>query len=543
INDEFNIGLERGESDSGTENEEDVVETSSGEDNDFTGQRGELGEALFKQCLYKSGLTTGSINNIIRSWRGSWRRHACSLSSFFEYWQQQGKTIEQLAETEKPYIIIVNYILMKLDSKHTDASIIQSQTSLSSQAEERDEGNLDQKQLMKIVLTLFMIYSVCRLAELQSARLDVIKQQEGIIIIKTNLGKGKSGDLEVTLSEVNNDKVCPVKWWRSWSDKRKLKNEWSQMQIWRNSNEGQNWTCDQCSKGIREIMRAAGIEKKYTVTSIRKASISAMIKLGKSKQEIDRWSRHSEAAATVRMLYDANNNIKKLDKMQSDDQIQTATNAIISFTDSFTKNKEIQQNEQYESDSEQTTSLTQVTSSLISLSFQIKNQTCNSVTQIPTLLQSLIELTRIRLGTHLNQEEDRLRLEVRRWSRQCLFFIQVYGNAQVQIEIVSYKHGRVISISFCTSGGIGEEQDAEIRNGLFRIKMFLKELHEGRNSSWQPSFHPLPLLARRTVEQIEEEGANEEIDAQLSNKGNGWTIKQRANEAKAATLNHFINWD
>ncbi|KAA6339101.1 MAG: hypothetical protein EZS28_052638, partial [Streblomastix strix] len=42
INDEFNIGLERGESDSGTENEEDVVETSSGEDNDFTGQRGEL---------------------------------------------------------------------------------------------------------------------------------------------------------------------------------------------------------------------------------------------------------------------------------------------------------------------------------------------------------------------------------------------------------------------------------------------------------------------------------------------------------------------
>ncbi|KAA6318294.1 MAG: hypothetical protein EZS28_054966, partial [Streblomastix strix] len=149
---------------------------------------------------------------------------------------------------------------------------------------------------------------VCRLAELQRAELDVTKQQEGIIIIKTDLGKEKSGDLEVTLSEVSNDKVCPVKWWRSWSDKRKLRNEWSQMQIWRNSNEEQNWTCDQCSKGIREIMRAAGIEKKQTVTSIRKASISAMIKLRKSKQEIDRWSRHSEAAATVRMFYDANNN-------------------------------------------------------------------------------------------------------------------------------------------------------------------------------------------------------------------------------------------
>ncbi|KAA6369272.1 MAG: hypothetical protein EZS28_035201 [Streblomastix strix] len=161
---------------------------------------------------------------------------------------------------------------------------------IQSQAEERDEGNLDQKSLMKVVLTLFMICSVRRLAELQIANLDVTKQQEGIIIIKTDLGKGKSEDLEVTLSEVCSDKVCPVKQWRSWSDKRKLKNDWSQMQIWRNSNEVKNWTCDQCSKGIREIIRAAGIEKKYIVTSIRNASIPAMNKLGKSKQEIDRWS-------------------------------------------------------------------------------------------------------------------------------------------------------------------------------------------------------------------------------------------------------------
>jgi hypothetical protein len=45
--------------------------------------------------------------------------------------EQQGKTIEQLAETEEPYLIIINSISMKLDSKHTDASIIQSRTSLS----------------------------------------------------------------------------------------------------------------------------------------------------------------------------------------------------------------------------------------------------------------------------------------------------------------------------------------------------------------------------------------------------------------------------
>ncbi|KAA6381262.1 MAG: hypothetical protein EZS28_023210, partial [Streblomastix strix] len=270
---------------------------------------------------------------------------------------QQGNTMELLAETEEPFQIIVNYISKKLDCKHTDASIIQSRTSLfvlfelmgknkdkirnktieqimkgpvtrirkiqkeeqiwqlytqldyiQCQAEGRDEGNLDQKSLTKVDLTLFMRQIVCRFAKQQRAKLDVTKWQEGINLTKKYHGIEKSEEHEFALSGLTNDKLCPVKQWRSWRDKRTLKNELSQMQIWRNRNEEQNWTCDQCSKGIREIMRVAGIEKKYTVASIRKASIFAMIKLGKSKQEIDRQSRHSEAAATVRKFYDANNN-------------------------------------------------------------------------------------------------------------------------------------------------------------------------------------------------------------------------------------------
>ncbi|KAA6371509.1 MAG: hypothetical protein EZS28_032964, partial [Streblomastix strix] len=169
INDEFIIGLERGESDSGIENEENVVKTSSVEDNYFIGQWGELGEALFKQRLQKSESTSGSINNIIRSWRRSWRRHACSLAFFIEYWQQQGKTIEQLAETEELYLIIVKYISMKQDSKYVDASKIKSRNSIS------------------VIL-----------AELQRAKLDVTKQQEGTIIIKIDLGQRKFDNLEVT---------------------------------------------------------------------------------------------------------------------------------------------------------------------------------------------------------------------------------------------------------------------------------------------------------------------------------------------------------
>ncbi|KAA6355539.1 MAG: hypothetical protein EZS28_048934 [Streblomastix strix] len=96
-----------------------------------------------------------------------------------------------------------------------------------------------------------------------------------------------------------------------------------------------------------------------------------------------------------------------------------------------------------------------------------------------------------------------------------------------------------MSISFCTAGGVGEEQNAEISYGLKRISRFLRQLHEGRTYG-QSSFQPLPLLARRTEEQIEDEGANEEIEAQMNNKGIRGYIKNWATWAKSETLNHFI---
>ncbi|KAA6388968.1 MAG: hypothetical protein EZS28_015509, partial [Streblomastix strix] len=75
---------------------------------------------------------------------------------------------------------------------------------------------------------------------------------------------------------------------------------------------------------------------------------------------------------------------------------------------------------------------------------------------------------------------------------------------------------------------------------LQRISRFLRDIHQGRNYL-KPYFQTLPLLARRSIEQIEEEGANEELEAQMINKGYSWNIKREANDAKAETLNHFIH--
>ncbi|KAA6399213.1 MAG: hypothetical protein EZS28_005258 [Streblomastix strix] len=151
-----------------------------------------------------------------------------------------------------------------------------------------------------------------------------------------------------------------------------------------------------------------------------------------------------------------------------------------------------------------------------------------------------LALSRFKVGTHLKEEANKQSLEVRNKCRDCLWCIQIYGDEQVQSELVNVGYGRIMSITYSTAGGIGEEQDEEIYNGLCYIFNLFKELNEGRNN-WQTSFQPLPLLVQRSEEQIEEEGAIEELEAQLDNKGINGHIKYCANMAKAPSLNHFIH--
>ncbi|KAA6355756.1 MAG: hypothetical protein EZS28_048717, partial [Streblomastix strix] len=116
------------------------------------------------------------------------------------------------------------------------------------------------------------------------------------------------------------------------------------------------------------------------------------------------------------------------------------------------------------------------------------------------------------------------------------------GDASAQTELVNARYARVQVIAISTASGSGEEQDDEIYWGLYRISIFLNQLHKGQYPP-HTSFPPQPLLVRRSVEQIEEEGGNEEIDSQLINKGHQYcNIKDEANKVKGRILNHFIKW-
>ncbi|KAA6402880.1 MAG: hypothetical protein EZS28_001592 [Streblomastix strix] len=122
--------------------------------------------------------------------------------------------------------------------------------------------------------------------------------------------------------------------------------------------------------------------------------------------------------------------------------------------------------------------------------------------------------------------------QIRSSSRRCLDNIQSCGDTSVQSELVSIGYARVFTFAFSTASGSGEEEDYEIYYRLSQISQFFSNLNKRRNNL--ATFPPQPLLAHRSDEQIEEEGANEEIDSQLINNGIvfGIQIKNEARQVK-----------
>ncbi|KAA6399886.1 MAG: hypothetical protein EZS28_004585 [Streblomastix strix] len=109
------------------------------------------------------------------------------------------------------------------------------------------------------------------------------------------------------------------------------------------------------------------------------------------------------------------------------------------------------------------------------------------------------------------------------------------------MELVNIRYAGIQVIAFSIASGQGEEQDEQIWNGLNRISWFFCCLYEGRNNR-ESSFPRQPILAKRSQEQIEEEGGSEEIETLLINKGNqNYNIKGNAKWAKRSILNHFIH--
>ncbi|KAA6357641.1 MAG: hypothetical protein EZS28_046832, partial [Streblomastix strix] len=128
------------------------------------------------------------------------------------------------------------------------------------QAQLRDNNELNSEQLMKISLTLIMVYTVLRMAEVQRAELRVNNIKEGEILIVTMTMKKPRGPVEKTLKAAQDGTVCPIRWIQSWLDKREVKGELRKEQVWRNKRKEKVWSADKCSKGVKQVLAEAGIE-------------------------------------------------------------------------------------------------------------------------------------------------------------------------------------------------------------------------------------------------------------------------------------------
>ncbi|KAA6381647.1 MAG: hypothetical protein EZS28_022826 [Streblomastix strix] len=164
--------------------------------------------------------------------------------------------------------------------------------------------------------------------------------------------------------------------------------------------------------------------------------------------------------------------------------------------------------------------------------------------QTPNLLHSLILLYRYNFYIHTNKKDDREALLIRNKSGYCLDFIQEYGDESDQSELVNSEYAVVLVLSLSTAGGDGEQDNRGIWNRLIYISRFMNSLHQRRQTSYfnrGPSFPQQIRLARRSDEQIEEEGGNEEIEAQLFKKGFSVSVNYWANQAQGNILNYFIH--
>ncbi|KAA6376009.1 MAG: hypothetical protein EZS28_028464 [Streblomastix strix] len=210
---------------------------------------------------------------------------------------------------------------------------------------------------------------------------------------------------------------------------------------------------------------------------------------------------------------------------------------LIQFASQSQLDKKTDQQEQHnQQKSESSSSISLITQSLELLDRLISNNNiCKVVINTPNALHSFCALTNYKINIHFSQEIDKQTFKVRHSSRRCLYSIQFFCDTSDQSEIINARYVGVLVIAISTASGSGEEEDYEISIGLDRISRFLRCLNKGTYS-----FPPQPLLARRSEEQIEEEGAIEEIDSQLINKGNYGHIKTDANRAKIAILNYFI---
>ncbi|KAA6379504.1 MAG: hypothetical protein EZS28_024971 [Streblomastix strix] len=159
--------------------------------------------------------------------------------------------------------------------------------------------NLTQPKILAACLSSIIAFTNLRLSELYEASFLMISSAEAKLT--TMIWKGAQGRVQISLRKLHNNRCCPIYWINRWKLESKDNQDF-------NENPWETFTKSQCSVHIRQLLKDAGIKGQIRVTQIRAAALTKLLQSGATKEETDRWSRHSNSSDTVRKYYDKTNN-------------------------------------------------------------------------------------------------------------------------------------------------------------------------------------------------------------------------------------------
>ncbi|KAA6366712.1 MAG: hypothetical protein EZS28_037761, partial [Streblomastix strix] len=171
-----------------------------------------------------------------------------------------------------------------------------------------EHGLLTIEQRRAIAATLVMVFTVARLAELHRAVLFSSSDDE--YVIQTTILKSLQRIADFKICKIPEERICPLRWFQSWFTDREIDILNKAQELWMINHPNKYIQTDDLSKSIRAVIQSASIIKTYSITSIRAAAITKLLKHNFSRVQVDRFTHHSDTASTIRQYYDKNKNVE-----------------------------------------------------------------------------------------------------------------------------------------------------------------------------------------------------------------------------------------
>ncbi|KAA6392604.1 MAG: hypothetical protein EZS28_011865 [Streblomastix strix] len=146
-----------------------------------------------------------------------------------------------------------------------------------------------------------------------------------------------------------------------------------------------------------------------------------------------------------------------------------------------------------------------------------------------------------KINVQTNDNKDQQSYLIRKRSSQCLQHVLLYGDESVYADLQNIGFVGTSIIPISSAGSFGENDEDQMFMGLIDVSSLFISLHNVSDNPHYPTFPPQPTLLKTSQEQVEEEGAYEEVESLLIDNGRRNCIKKRAKQTKREILNIWID--